>query len=95
MFFEGGFDFEEAFSKHVLIVVSGYLVSGIAFDGFPIYGPIDETGRQLTTKDLDECHGKVSSNGNYRLVESPMKSILLNSSYSNRDILVLHFAHQV
>ncbi|KAL5271521.1 hypothetical protein ACHWQZ_G001961 [Mnemiopsis leidyi] len=39
---------------------------GIAFDGFPIYGPIDETGRQLTTKDLDECHGKVSSNGNYR-----------------------------
>ncbi|XP_063689084.1 uncharacterized protein LOC134822119 [Bolinopsis microptera] len=38
---------------------------GVALDGYPIYGPIDETGRQLTTADLDECHGKVSD-GQYR-----------------------------
>lgn len=39
---------------------------GVALDGFPIYGPIDETGRQLTSRDLDECHGKLGPDGNYR-----------------------------
>jgi hypothetical protein len=33
---------------------------GYALDGFGIYSPFDEDGRELTTKDLDECHGRVS-----------------------------------
>ena len=32
---------------------------GYAIDGFGIYGPY-ENGRQLTTSDLDACHGKTS-----------------------------------
>jgi YHYH protein len=32
---------------------------GYALDGFGIYGPY-ENGRQLTTADLDSCHGKTS-----------------------------------
>ncbi len=31
---------------------------GYALDGFGIYGPRDETGRALSTADLDECHGR-------------------------------------
>ena len=30
---------------------------GVAFDGFPIYGPMDENGNNFTSVDLDECHG--------------------------------------
>lgn len=33
-------------------------IIGVALDGFPIYGPVDEDGHQLTSRDLDECHGK-------------------------------------
>jgi hypothetical protein len=33
-------------------------ILGVALDGFPIYGPNDDDGAQLTSKDLDECHGK-------------------------------------
>lgn len=33
---------------------------GYAFDGFGIYGPYDENGRELTDADLDECHGITS-----------------------------------
>ncbi len=39
---------------------------GYAFDGFGIYGPRDADGNELTTEDLDECHGitsKVKFNG--------------------------------
>jgi hypothetical protein len=32
---------------------------GWMLDGFPILGPVDETGRELTDADLDECHGRV------------------------------------
>jgi hypothetical protein len=32
---------------------------GYAFDGFPIFGPRDETGKLLTNADLDACHGHV------------------------------------
>lgn len=39
---------------------------GVAIDGYPIYGPIDEFGNQLTLADLDPCGGKVNSAGNYR-----------------------------
>jgi hypothetical protein len=33
---------------------------GYALDGFGIYGPYDAGGRELTTRDLDECHGTTS-----------------------------------
>lgn len=33
---------------------------GYALDGFGIYSNIDESGKTLTNKDLDECHGVVS-----------------------------------
>jgi hypothetical protein len=39
---------------------------GWAFDGFGIYGPRDADGNELTSADLDECHGttsKVKFNG--------------------------------
>jgi hypothetical protein len=39
---------------------------GWAFDGFGIYGPRDANGEELTSADLDECHGitsKVKFNG--------------------------------
>jgi hypothetical protein len=39
---------------------------GYAFDGFGIYGPRDADGNDLTSADLDECHGttsKVKFNG--------------------------------
>jgi hypothetical protein len=31
---------------------------GWMLDGFPILGPIDDNGRELTNADLDECHGR-------------------------------------
>lgn len=34
---------------------------GIAFDGFPIYGDRDITGKQLTATDLDQCSGLTSA----------------------------------
>jgi len=37
-------------------------IVGVALDGFPIYGPIDDNGQQLTSADLDECHGKWHGN---------------------------------
>ena len=39
---------------------------GVAFDGFAIYGPVDEEGKTLTSADLDECHGRLNSNGVYQ-----------------------------
>lgn len=39
---------------------------GWAYDGFGIFGPRDAKGKELTTADLDECHGitsKVKFNG--------------------------------
>ena len=46
---------------------------GIAFDGFPIYGDRDITGKQLTAADLDQCNGVTSAtpefpNGVYHYV---------------------------
>ncbi|XP_060068613.1 uncharacterized protein LOC132548746 [Ylistrum balloti] len=39
---------------------------GVAFDGFPIYGPkASDLGRDVTNKDLDKCHGRMV-NGKYR-----------------------------
>jgi hypothetical protein len=41
-------------------------IVGVAFDGYAIYGPYDEDGTELVSADLDECHGKVDSDGMYR-----------------------------
>lgn len=39
---------------------------GVAFDGFPIYGPMaSDLGREVTNNDLDQCHGRMV-NGHYR-----------------------------
>ena len=39
---------------------------GVAMDGFPIYGPLASAeGRELTSQDLDECHGR-EERGQYR-----------------------------
>ena len=40
--------------------VSVNTVIGFALDGFPITGPVVDSGSVLTTSDLDECHGIVS-----------------------------------
>lgn len=39
---------------------------GVAFDGFGIYGPIDENGNTVTSSDLDACHGRFNSDGVYQ-----------------------------
>lgn len=36
-------------------------IIGIAFDGYPIYGDRDITGKQLTAADLDQCSGITSA----------------------------------
>lgn len=33
-------------------------IIGVAYDGFAIYGPVDENGKTLKSADLDECHGR-------------------------------------
>ena len=33
---------------------------GYAIDGFGVFSPYDANGRELTTSDLDECHGTTS-----------------------------------
>lgn len=39
---------------------------GVAFDGFPIYGPFaSDLNRDVTNNDLDKCHGR-TVNGKYR-----------------------------
>lgn len=44
---------------------------GWAFDGFGIFGPRDENGKELTSADLDECHGttsRVKFNGKWQTI---------------------------
>ncbi|XP_002737662.1 thrombospondin type-1 domain-containing protein 7A-like [Saccoglossus kowalevskii] len=41
-------------------------IIGVALDGFAIYGNIDEMGNVLTSVDLDECHGRINSEGVYQ-----------------------------
>ena len=59
-------------------------IIGIAFDGYPIYGDRDNTGKQLTAADLDQCGGVTSPtpefpNGVYHYV-------LLNAPNSTSSI---------
>lgn len=48
------------YSQSPVCIIKGYKGEfvGVAFDGFPIYGPVDDKGRVLTSHDLDECHGR-------------------------------------
>ncbi|XP_071956009.1 uncharacterized protein [Antedon mediterranea] len=64
----GSYHYHKMPSTCVFTVTEGVPSSivGVARDGFPIYGPIDEDGTRLTSADLDECHGKMSSGGEYR-----------------------------
>ncbi|XP_052803806.1 uncharacterized protein LOC128233946 isoform X1 [Mya arenaria] len=39
---------------------------GVAFDGYPIYGPMDGNANNLTSSDLDDCHGHTDSDGRYK-----------------------------
>jgi hypothetical protein len=40
---------------------------GVAVDGFPLYGPFDADGNELTPADLDECNG-MEVEGEYRYI---------------------------
>jgi hypothetical protein len=37
---------------------------GVALDGYPIFGPMDSTGKNWTSAELDQCHGH-TYNGRY------------------------------
>jgi len=39
---------------------------GVAFDGYPIYGPMDATGKVWTAAELDECNGHTDTDGRYK-----------------------------
>jgi len=43
-------------------------ILGVAVDGFPIYGPFDVKGEELTPEDLDECNGMDMPDGSYRYI---------------------------
>ncbi|XP_022098316.1 uncharacterized protein LOC110983391 isoform X2 [Acanthaster planci] len=63
----GVYHYHKQPSSCVFDIVSGEPspLIGVALDGFPIYGPIDENGVELTSADLDECHGRFVD-GKYR-----------------------------
>ena len=73
-------------------------VLGFARDGFPIFGPYDDAGNLQRSAgfggDLDECNGKMDSNGNYGYyfsVDPPFAPVCLRGeigtfSYSTTDI---------
>ncbi|XP_071808822.1 uncharacterized protein [Asterias amurensis] len=64
---KGVYHYHKQPASCVFTIVDGEPSSiiGVALDGFPIYGPIDENGNTLTSDDLDECHGRYV-NGEYR-----------------------------
>ena len=35
---------------------------GVALDGFPIYGPFNATGNEITNSQLNDCHGETYVN---------------------------------
>jgi len=41
-------------------------IYGVAIDGYPIYGPYDEQGVLLTSRNLDECGGRLDNYGMYK-----------------------------
>jgi hypothetical protein len=54
-----------AYHRHALSECTPHIhddvaLVGYALDGFGIFSPYDATGRELTSADLDECHGTTS-----------------------------------
>ena len=65
-------------------------VLGFARDGFPIFGPYDDAGNLQRGAsfggDLDECNGKIDSNGNYGYyftVDPPFAPVCLRGEIGN------------
>jgi hypothetical protein len=56
----GGGYHRHAFSNCTPHIHERAMLVGYALDGFGIYGPIDENGTEITSADLDECHGRTS-----------------------------------
>src|SRR5439155_1514109 len=56
----GGVYHRHALSECTPHVHDRVALVGYALDGFGIYSPYDADGRELTTADLDECHGTTS-----------------------------------
>ena len=60
---------------------------GVAFDGFPIYGPLDANGNRVDEDGLDECHGhdddagKMFNNRSAGAYLEVWRSYLLNHSH--------------
>lgn len=57
---------------------------GVAFDGYPIYGPLDTEGNKLTAADLDECNGITSPTPEFP--EGVYHYVLLNVADSTSSI---------
>ena len=62
---------------------SSHLI-GIAFDGYPIYGDRDITGRQLTASDLDQCSGITSATPEFP--QGTYHYVLLSTANSSSSI---------
>ena len=58
---------------------------GVAFDGYPIYGPFDTDGNELTVADFDECNGITSPTPGFP--EGVYHDVLLNVADSTSSIL--------
>jgi hypothetical protein len=61
----GGAEPGGAYHRHALSACQPHMrdpvaLVGYALDGFGIFSPYDEDGRELTSADLDECHGRTS-----------------------------------
>lgn len=52
-----GFYHRHTLSKCTPHISESNALVGYALDGFGIFSPYDASGKELTTKDLDECHG--------------------------------------
>lgn len=57
---------------------------GVAFDGYPIYGPFDTDGNELMAADLDECNGITSPTPEFP--EGIYHYVLLNVADSTSSI---------
>lgn len=57
----GGLYHRHALSDCIPHVHERNALVGYALDGFGIFSPYDADGKELTTRDLDECHGTTSA----------------------------------
>ena len=56
----GGLYHRHALSSCIPHIRENNALVGYALDGFGIFSPYDAGGKELTTRDLDECHGTTS-----------------------------------